>query len=84
MSVAPKGEKSAREPEGSPWFLSEDLHRRAAAQDARERGDARACSPVNAKFDVDVVEWFRSQGRGYQARMDAVLRRSMEARCKAG
>lgn len=31
-------------------------------------------TPVNAKFDVDVVEWFKSQGRGYQTRMNAVLR----------
>ncbi len=35
-------------------------------------------TPVNAKFDVDVVEWFRSQGRGYQAHMNAVLRHYME------
>ena len=26
-------------------------------------------TPVNAKFDVDVVEWFRSQSRSYQARI---------------
>lgn len=41
-------------------------------------------TPVNAKFDVDVVEWFRSQGRGYQARMNAVLRHYMEVHRKAG
>ncbi len=41
-------------------------------------------TPVNAKFDVDVVEWFRSQGRGYQARMNAVLRRYMEVHRKMG
>lgn len=29
---------------------------------------------VTAKFDRDVVDWFRNQGRGYQARMNAVLR----------
>jgi len=39
---------------------------------------------VNAKFDVDVVNWFKSQGRGYQTRMNAVLRRYMEAHRKAG
>jgi BrnA antitoxin of type II toxin-antitoxin system len=33
---------------------------------------------------VNVVEWFRSQGRGYQARMDAVLRRYMEVHRKLG
>ncbi|HEX3652422.1 MAG TPA: BrnA antitoxin family protein [Rhizomicrobium sp.] len=41
-------------------------------------------TPVNAKFDVDVVEWFKAQGRGYQARMNAVLRRYMEVHRKAG
>jgi uncharacterized protein (DUF4415 family) len=34
--------------------------------------------PVNAKFDVDVVEWFKSHGRGYQARMNSVLRHYMQ------
>ncbi len=29
---------------------------------------------VNARFDADVVEWFKSQGAGYQTRMNAVLR----------
>lgn len=27
--------------------------------------------PVNANFDSDVVAWFKSPGRGYQARMNA-------------
>src|ERR1700674_2350641 len=35
-------------------------------------------TPVNARFDIDVVEWFKAQGRGYQSRMNAVLRRYME------
>jgi uncharacterized protein (DUF4415 family) len=39
---------------------------------------------VNARFDSDVVEWFKAQGRGYQTRMNAVLRRYMEAHRKAG
>ena len=41
-------------------------------------------TPVNAKFDVDVVAWFKAQGRGYQTRMNAVLRRYMETHRKAG
>jgi uncharacterized protein (DUF4415 family) len=40
--------------------------------------------PVNAKFDADVVAWFKSQGRGYQTRMNAVLRRYMDARRERG
>jgi uncharacterized protein (DUF4415 family) len=41
-------------------------------------------TPVNAKFDVDVVKWFKAQGRGYQSRMNAVLRRYMEVHQKMG
>jgi uncharacterized protein (DUF4415 family) len=41
-------------------------------------------TPVNAKFDKDVIDWFKSQGRGYQVRMNAVLRRYMEAQRKVG
>ncbi len=39
---------------------------------------------VNAKFDADVVAWFKSQGRGYQTRMNAVLRIYMERHRKTG
>src|ERR1700735_5595106 len=41
-------------------------------------------TPVNAKFDADVVDWFKSHGQGYQTRMNAVLRRYMEAQRKTG
>lgn len=34
---------------------------------------------IYAKFDDDVIEYFQSFGRGYQARMNAVLRAYMEA-----
>lgn len=29
---------------------------------------------LTVRFDQDVVAWFRAQGRGYQTRMNAVLR----------
>ena len=41
-------------------------------------------TPVNAKFDVDVVDWFKAQGRGYQSRLNPVLRRYMKVHRKAG
>ncbi len=41
-------------------------------------------TPVNAKFDEDVVTWFKAQGRGYQTRMNAVLRHDMETHRKTG
>jgi len=41
-------------------------------------------TPVNARFDEDVVDWFKAQGRGYQTRMNAVLRHYMDTHRKAG
>ena len=40
--------------------------------------------PVGLKLDQDVLDWFRANGRGYQTRMNAVLRKYMEAHRKAG
>ncbi|MEK7815003.1 MAG: BrnA antitoxin family protein, partial [Chloroflexota bacterium] len=38
---------------------------------------------VCIRIDQDVLDWFRSQGRGYQTRMNAILRSYMEAHTKA-
>jgi len=32
---------------------------------------------VTAKIDADIVEWLKRQGRGYQTRMNAILRHTM-------
>ncbi|MCH9019292.1 MAG: BrnA antitoxin family protein [Proteobacteria bacterium] len=40
--------------------------------------------PVSLRIDRDVVDWFKSHGRGYQSRINAVLRSYMNARKKAG
>lgn len=37
---------------------------------------------IHATIDADVVDWFKSHGAGYQTRMNAVLRRYMEAQTK--
>ena len=34
---------------------------------------------IALRVDADVVEWFKSQGPGYQTRMNAVLRAFKEA-----
>jgi uncharacterized protein (DUF4415 family) len=36
--------------------------------------------PVLLRLDADVLEWFRRGGRGYQTRINAVLRSYMAAR----
>ncbi len=40
--------------------------------------------PVSLRIDRDVVDWFKSHGRGYQSRINAVLRSYMNARKKTG
>ncbi len=35
---------------------------------------------LTMRLDADIVEWFKSQGKGYQTRMNAVLRSFYEAR----
>ena len=32
---------------------------------------------VNVRLDADVIEWLQSTGRGYQTRMNAILREAM-------
>jgi uncharacterized protein (DUF4415 family) len=35
---------------------------------------------VSIRLDEDVLKWFRRQGRGYQTRMNAILRAYVESR----
>ncbi len=38
---------------------------------------------VHIRLDADVLDWFRAHGRGYQTRINAVLRAFVEARRRA-
>ncbi len=37
---------------------------------------------ITARVDADVLDWLKSQGPGYQGRMNAILRREMLASLK--
>jgi uncharacterized protein (DUF4415 family) len=39
---------------------------------------------VGLRLDDDVLGWFKSQGKGYQTRINAILRRYYETHRKAG
>ena len=39
---------------------------------------------VGLRLDDDVLHWFKARGKGYQTRINAVLRRYIEAQRKAG
>jgi uncharacterized protein (DUF4415 family) len=32
---------------------------------------------VNVRLDADVIEWLQNSGKGYQTRMNAILREAM-------
>jgi len=66
--------------------LDDDENPATAGEDWNDAvaGLPPAKTPVNAKFDSDVVDWFKSGGRGYQARMNSVLRAFMRAKTRAG
>ena len=38
--------------------------------------------PVTLRLDADVLEWFKSKGKGYQTRINAVLRSYVDAHRK--
>ena len=43
---------------------------------------SRPKKQLTMRLDADIVDWFKSQGKGYQTRMNAVLRSFYEARRK--
>lgn len=59
------------DPDNPEW--TDDMFRRAV------RGVQKAPTKkqLTVRFDPDIVEWFKSQGRGYQAKMNDVLRQHM-------
>jgi len=38
---------------------------------------------ITARVDADVLEWLKGQGKGYQSRINAILRREMLAAAKS-
>jgi len=45
-----------------------------------ELGVPEAATPVHIRLDSSVLRWFKAQGRGYQTRINAVLRAYVQAR----
>jgi len=59
-------------PEWTPEMFARAVVRRGLAEPPRK-------TLLSLRVDSDVVEWFRAQGRGYQSRMNALLRAYMDA-----
>jgi uncharacterized protein (DUF4415 family) len=39
--------------------------------------------PVTMRLDIDIIKWLKSHGRGYQTRVNALLRHAMNSRLAA-
>lgn len=65
------------------WWRDYRLKQRMIPDEWYRLHETAPCRPKKARltaaFDADVVRWYRSLGRGYQARMNAVLRAYMLA-----
>jgi len=65
-------ERNALEdPDNPPWTEEDWKNARLVIPQGK--------APVTLRLDKDVVAWFKSQGRGYQTRINAVLRAFVEA-----
>jgi uncharacterized protein (DUF4415 family) len=63
-------------PEFTPAMFARAIVRRGLKPVARKK-------LLTLRIDRDVVEWYRSQGAGYQTRINALLRAYMEERKNA-
>lgn len=59
-------------PEITPEMFAETIVRKGLKLVPRK-------AQITLRMDADVLEWFKTQGRGYQTRMNALLRAYMEA-----
>lgn len=58
-------------PEVTPDMFAKAVVKRGAKPHAK--------TPLTLPLDSDVLAWFKKQGRGYQTKMNALLRAYMEA-----
>ena len=61
-------------PDAPEIELDEDFWRNARIVMPKAAKEA-----ISLRIDQDILAWFRAQGRGYQSRMNAVLRAYVES-----
>jgi len=62
-----------------PELTREQLVMAVKARQLRKEMYKPVKVPVKINYDADVLEWFRSLGKGYQTRMNTALREYMLA-----
>jgi uncharacterized protein (DUF4415 family) len=67
----------AEDPDAAPFWTDEDWkNARVIFPQGKE--------PVTLRLDRDILAWFKQRGRGYQTRINAVLRAFVEAQKQKG
>jgi uncharacterized protein (DUF4415 family) len=67
---------AADDPDNPPWTEEEWARARVVFPQGK--------APVTLRLDKDIIAWFKSRGRGYQTRINAVLRAFVEAQKPRG
>ncbi|MET4102899.1 uncharacterized protein (DUF4415 family) [Roseovarius sp. MBR-78] len=75
LDAQPVDDPDFDEPE---WDFARAVFVRAGALKPQDLPEAK--KPVSLRLDADVLAFFKRQGKGYQTRMNAVLRAYMEAK----
>ena len=73
--MAERGRFEPTPPDAPVIDIDENFWRKARVVMPGERPK----TPVTIRLDADVLSWFKSQGKGYQTRINAVLRSFVEA-----
>ena len=63
--------------EGSPVLMEEQMKEFKPSHLRNMANYKPIKKTVNVRLDADVIEWLQSEGRGYQTRMNAILREAM-------
>lgn len=64
------------------WEAPVSVRREAATAPVSKNGNAIK-QIVTIRLDVDMLEWFKAEGPGYQTRINQVLREHMNAQQRA-
>ena len=95
MARKPKGNRRIDDPDNPELTMKDFRRARPVAQimpqlieaAKRARGRPKLARPkehVTLRLDADVLAWFKRDGRRYQTRINAALRRVMEREMRAG
>ena len=58
---------------------SKKIRKRESKKLKARVGASSTTKPISLRVEIDVLNWFKSRGPGYQTRMNDVLRRCMRS-----